>query len=127
MREAIQKADEQELYRLWDAYGQRRMWHKVIERGGDQAVAEEALAELSNVAPLDALEANAKLVDLLTGRRWSVMQAAREAGNTWDEIGLALGMSRQGAQDWYRRKIADQERYVAEFHDADRARAVLDD
>jgi hypothetical protein len=55
------------------------------------------------------------------------MQAAREAGKTWDEIGSALGMSRQGAQDWYRRKIANQERYVPEFYDAERARAVLDD
>jgi hypothetical protein len=127
MREPIRKADEQELYRLWDIYGQRTMWRKVIERGGDQAVAEQELAELPNVTALDALEANARLVDLLTGRRWSVMQAAREAGKTWDEIGLALGMSRQGAQDWYRRKIANQERYVPEFHDAERARAVLDD
>jgi hypothetical protein len=33
------------------------------------------------------------------------MQAAREAGASWSEIGAALGMSKQGAQDWYRRKI----------------------
>jgi hypothetical protein len=40
------------------------------------------------------------------------MQDAREAGATWDEIGEAVGMSRQGAYDWYKRKITGRERLV---------------
>jgi hypothetical protein len=55
-----------------------------------------------------------------------VMQAAREAGASWSQIGASLGMTKQGAQDWYRRKIADQEQYVGDLHDADRARAAVD-
>jgi hypothetical protein len=93
--------------------------------GGE--VAERALNELPDVSALDALEANRQLVELLIGRRWYVMRAAREAGASWSEIGAALGMSKQGAQDWYRRKIADQERYVGDLHDSTRARAVLDE
>jgi len=45
------------------------------------------------------------------------MREAREAGATWTEIGEALGMPKQGAHDWFRRKIENQEMYVAEFHD----------
>jgi hypothetical protein len=36
-------------------------------------------------------------------------------------------MTRQGAHDWYRRKIALQEQHAGDFHDADRARAALAD
>lgn len=56
-----------------------------------------------------------------------MLRAAREAGASRAEISAALGMSKQGAQDWYRRKIADQERYVGVLHDGKRARAVLDE
>jgi hypothetical protein len=34
-------------------------------------------------------------------------------------------MTEQGALDWY--KFADQEKNAGEFHDIDRARAVVDD
>ncbi|KKE98593.1 hypothetical protein WN67_28450 [Mycolicibacterium obuense] len=69
--------------------------------------------------------ANARLVESLIGRRWVVMQAAREAGASWSQIGEALGMSKQGAQDSYRRAIERQERYVSKFHDTARGRAAL--
>jgi hypothetical protein len=36
-------------------------------------------------------------------------------------------MTEQGALDWYKREIADQEKNAGEFHDTDRARAVVDD
>lgn len=64
--------------------------------------------------------------ELLTGRRWPVMQEAREAGDSWTAIGDALGVTKQGAMDWYKRKITQQEKYVGQFHDTVRARAVLD-
>jgi hypothetical protein len=31
-------------------------------------------------------------------------------------------MTKQGAQDWYRRKIVDQARYVGDLHDTERTR-----
>lgn len=77
-------------------------------------------------SPAQALEANWRLVEFLTGRRWSVMQEAREAGDSWTVISDALGVTKQGALDWYTRKVADQEKYAGKFHDATRARAVLD-
>src|SRR4051794_19857431 len=119
----MQQDDERELWQLWDAFGSRVTWQDVLERSKDEksrTLAEQTLEELPAVTAIEALEANAQLVDLLIGRRWYVMQAAREAGATWDEIGEALGMSRQGAYDWYQRKIANQARYAPDVHNAER-------
>jgi hypothetical protein len=85
----------------------------------------QSLAESAEVTPLQALAAGHRLVQLLTGGRWHLMQDAREAGASWTEVGAALEMSKQGAADWYARKIGDQERALPDFHDAARARAVL--
>ena len=38
---------------------------------------------------------NAELCKLLMDRRWYVMQAAREQGAGWEEIGATPGMRRQ--------------------------------
>lgn len=110
----------------WDTYESRQTWRRVLARGGDAAVARAALEKLPEVDALEALAANAAAVNLLVGRRWYVMQEAREAGATWEAIGKALGITKQGAQDYYRRQIENQEKYVADFHDAARARAALD-
>jgi hypothetical protein len=75
---------------------------------------------------LQALTANAQLVELLVGRRWCVIMAAREARASWKAIGVALGMSAEEAESWYRGKIAHREQHVPDVHDAGRARAVLD-
>jgi hypothetical protein len=125
MKAEIENANEQELLRLWDGFGSRRTWQSVLDRGGDPVVVERALGDLPEVTAVEALEANARLVKLLIGRRWYVMQSAREAGATWSEIGSALGMSRQGAHDWYRRTIGEQEHFLGDLHDAERARAAL--
>jgi hypothetical protein len=97
---------------------------------GDQEwlrTAEAVVAELPQVSALDALQANARAIDLLTSRRWLVMREAREEGATWEQIGAALGMSRQSAHEWYSRQIEHQERYAGDFHDTERARAALND
>ena len=117
--------DELGLRQVWDAYASRAVWQQVLERGGDRAVAQRALGQLPVVLALEALEANREMVELLTNRRWYVMREAREAGASWPQIGAALGMSKQGAQDWYRRRIELQEQHVGDLHDADRARAAL--
>lgn len=96
---------------------------------GDQdgiAIAEQELARLPEVSALDGLAAAHALIRSLTGRRWIDMRRAREQGATWRQIGEALGMTRQAATDYYRRTIAEQERYNPQ-HDAARARAALDD
>src|SRR5690606_5570359 len=130
--EVVARGDERELFAVWTTYHVRRWIEHVLGtlQGKDDADSERARREfakdLAAMAPaneLHALEANRRLVDLLTGRRWSVMQEAREAGASWAQIGKALRMTKQGAQDGYRRKIEAQ----AKIHDDSRARAALAD
>jgi len=64
---------------------------------------------ISREAALDALSANATLVARLNTERWLVMRAARDAGSSWDQIGTALGTSRQSAWEFLRRKLEDTE------------------
>jgi hypothetical protein len=112
----------------WSLYNERATWSRAIAQGSDetQKVADHALAELPEVSALDALQANRSAVDLLIARRWYVIQEARESGATWEEIGAALGITKQGAQDYYRRQIEKQEQYAPSLHDAGRAHAALD-
>ena len=56
-------------------------------------MAQQVLDRLPSVVALEVLAANAQLVELLVGRRWYVMQAAREVGASWGDIGAALGLS----------------------------------
>ena len=118
--------DVSEYIKAWDAYESRQVWKRFVERGGDAGVAQSALDEFPEVDAIEALAANAAVVNLLIGRRWHVMQEAREAGATWEAIGTALGITKQGAQDYYRRQIENQEKYATDFHDSARARAALD-
>lgn len=45
----------------------------------------------------------------------------------WAHIGEALGITKQAAHDFYRRKIEEQEMYLPDLHDAAAARAVLEE
>ena len=112
---------------VWSNYEQRATWVRVIAQNGDKDVALHALSELPETTALDALKANRAAADLLVGRRWYVMQEAREAGATWEAIGDALGITKQGAQDYYLRKIDKQKMFVTDLHDAARAQAALDE
>lgn len=134
VEEVLRRGSERELTRVWDVYHERQMWQQVIAKNAgtdgnpDRLVtAHRVLTELPDVTATQALAANARLVDLLVGRRWYVMRDAREANTSWTEIGDALGISRQGAYDFYRRAVEDQERYAAGLHDSQRARAAMDD
>ena len=119
--------DLPEYLDVWSTYHQRTVWGRVIAQDGNKDVALRALSELPEASALDALTANRAAVDLLVGRRWYVMQEAREAGATWEAIGDALGITKQGAQDYYRRQIEKQEMFVSDLHDATLARAALDE
>jgi len=133
--EVLARGDVRELTAVWNTYGRRSFYQRALDersgltekaRQGLQELTEE-LAELAEVSPVQALEANRRLAELLTGRRWYVMQDAREHGATWTEIGAAVDLTKQGAQDWYRRKIEQQEKYAPDVHGRDSARAVLKD
>ncbi|MGW5194000.1 hypothetical protein ACWEOO_32425 [Kribbella sp. NPDC004138] len=68
-----------------------------------------ALGNLPGVTGLEALSASRRLVDLLTGARWHMIRQAREEGSSWSQVGSALGMSKQAAYDFYRRKLDQQD------------------
>lgn len=55
-----------------------------------------------------------------------VMMDARETGASWSEIGAAVDMTKQGAQDWYRRKVAEQAKRVDDLHDTERADRMIE-
>ena len=58
----------------------------------------DVLDQGDEVEPLDVLRDTTELLSLLTGWRWQVVQAAREAGATWKEIGAAVGASAEQAE-----------------------------
>ena len=134
----LRHGDERPLYAAWSTYGYLRLLHETLAKldagtlnlddpDTARAALQRDIDSVAAITPAQALEANRRLVEFLTGRRWSVMQEAREAGDSWTVIGDALGVTKQGALDWYQRKIADQEKYAGKFHDTDRARAVVDE
>lgn len=137
-------AFERELMAVWETYGHNRLVHDSLEKlrgrpddepsapdspqtvGHARQILTDMLSRYAAVTPAQALAANQRLVELLTGHRWHVMRDAREDGDTWATIGNALKMSKQGASDWYTRKIAEQQKYVPS-HDDVRSRAVVDE
>jgi len=76
-----------ESFETWNQFHERRMWERAGEKlraqGADAErlrAVDDAAARSPAVSALEALAANARLGDLLTGRRWYVMQDAREEG-----------------------------------------------
>jgi hypothetical protein len=119
-----------ELLRVLRISDQRELYQHGIEQG--QAAGRpvdglvDALTKLPGIAGLDALRASRRVVELLTAARWHMMRQAREEGASWNDIGQALGMTRQAAHDFYRRKIERQEQDTPGLHNTTRSRAVLD-
>jgi hypothetical protein len=126
---ALSSGDIHELLKVWEDFNSGETWREVSATGSDQALeaAAQFLAGVREVAALEALRANAKAVELLTARRWYVIKTAREAGATWAQIGEALGITKQAAHDFYRRKIGEQEKYLSDVHEATAARAVMEE
>lgn len=120
---------EQELLDIWDTGSARSMYtdmlRKGTEQGNETAVAAAARTLASMPAALVTLEANAELSQRLVGCRWYVIRVAIEGGATWSEVAEALRLTVDEARAQYTAAIETQERYVADLHDAPRARAVL--
>lgn len=53
--------------------------------------------------PLDALRELSRYESELGRLRREAIEAARHAGATWEQVGAALGMSRQSAWEYYSR------------------------
>jgi hypothetical protein len=129
VEQALSSGDVHELLKVWEDFNNGETWREASATGSDaaRAAAAQFLAEVREVAALEALRANARAVELLTSKRWYVIRSAREAGATWVQIGDALGITKQAAHDFYRRKLEEQEKDLPDSHDAAAARAVLED
>ncbi|MFI5695297.1 hypothetical protein ACIA58_25820 [Kribbella sp. NPDC051586] len=122
----------EELLEVLRISDQRELYERGIEQeqeaGHPVAVLVKALADLPGVSGLEALRASRRVVELLTGARWHMMRQAREEGSSWSQVGTALGMSKQAAYDFYRRKLDQQDESAdAGPHNAARSRAALGD
>jgi hypothetical protein len=120
-----------QLVAMWKLYLSRRGWERTradAEARGDMdgvAAAEQALADLPVVDALDALRANADLVNMLSVQRWIAMRDAREQGATLEQIGQVLGISRQSAWEAFQRKLAEHQQHGS-TQDADADRPETD-
>ncbi|GAB2958083.1 hypothetical protein ACFMQL_38640 [Nonomuraea fastidiosa] len=74
-------------------------------RGGEAARLEARLAELPEIGPLEALQANAGLMGMLTAQRWIAMRSAQAEGAGPEQIGRGLGISKQSAWEFMKRRI----------------------
>jgi hypothetical protein len=112
--EAVDVRTLEELLDVLRVSDQRELYERGIELGHESghpvAVLVKALADLPGVTGLEALRASRRVVELLTGARWHMMRQAREEGSSWSQVGAALGMSKQAAYDFYRRKLDQQDK-----------------
>lgn len=99
---------EGEFLDAWEALFRREMWERVLEEATADndprraAIARRELDDVRTITALDALRANKRLTDLLIIRRWAVIRWARMDGASWEHIGRALGISKQGAHQFWR-------------------------
>jgi hypothetical protein len=76
---------------------------------GSAAAAVPALDEHSPVTALQSLRAGHLATKQPTATRYRAICAARADGASWNAIGEALDMSKQGAQDWYNKRSLPSE------------------
>jgi hypothetical protein len=122
MAESSETPIDQQLWAEWQEFC-LRMVTLVMARNYDVTLDEP----VTKGEILSALNANYALVEGLLDHRWFVMQIAKEAGASWSQIGAALGMTKQGAQDYFRRHSTSREARISPFHDERRVNAVLSD
>jgi hypothetical protein len=119
----------EELLEVLEISDQRELYERGIEIGREAghpvAVIVKALSDLPGVTGLEALRASRRVVDLLAGARWHMMRQAREEGSSWSQVGTALGVSKQAAYDFYRRKLDQQDAAPDKESSTPRSRAAL--
>ncbi|MEV0360240.1 hypothetical protein AB0H71_29705 [Nocardia sp. NPDC050697] len=126
----LTNTDLEDIFAVLAAHRQRRIFTEALEHPAEseqgRATCIRMLNELASISPRQALIATRRIVETTTSARWSMMREAREGGMTWAEIGGLLGITRQGAIDWYRRKLTELKNDIAP-HELNRALAVLRD
>jgi len=85
---------------------ERRDAHERDDKSA-MAAADARLASLPAVKVTEALKANAELIARLSSQRWIGMKVARDQGITMEEVGEQLGVSKQAAWEFLKRKIQE--------------------
>lgn len=112
-----------ELFATWTLCLSRIRWQKeqaAAKTRGDEVAAKtalEALERLPEITPLDGLRANADLVSRLTVQRFIAMKVAKEQGASAEQLGKVLGVTRQSAWEFMKRRIGE---HGGEFSDAEK-------
>jgi hypothetical protein len=98
---------------IWKVYLARRKSERAradAEAAGDVAAvraAEESLAALPVVGPVEGLRAADGLASRLTAQRWIAVRAAEEQGVPTRQLDESLGAARQAAREFIQRRIAE--------------------
>jgi hypothetical protein len=104
----------------WKTWVERQIWevqvakHEALGDVDRLALAEEILADTNHVPGMRALEINTALIQMLNAQQWQAVQAARREGASWDEIGTALGITRQSAWTKFSARLVQEEEAAAE-------------
>jgi hypothetical protein len=102
--------DERDLWLTWETFQAWLRWTNKLrgaENEREELEARAALAQLPHTTSYAALTAGTELGKSVLRRRWYAAQAAREAGESWDTIGSALGLSGRNAELWYQSTAAE--------------------
>ncbi|MCK2213736.1 hypothetical protein MF672_008040 [Actinomadura sp. ATCC 31491] len=100
-----------ELWQKWSTFLERIQLEQALTtaRAADQqdeaARLEARLADLPRITSLEALQANADLMAMLGTQRWIAMRIAQEEGASLEQIGRQLGISKQSAWEFMKRRI----------------------
>ena len=117
-----------QLWEIWQQTGLADMWRgvlrKSVEAGEDTSVAQDAIESVEHQDPLSGLRAGDVLAKRIVGQRWILIRAAREQGASWQQVGDALGISRQAAHQSYVVTIELQKEHLGQQHDTVRSEAV---
>ena len=99
--------------RTWEAWSSADTWTRVVADARHHGQDLTTLGDLEELTrgpdPLEALQANRQVVELMTGWQWQAMRAARDQGYGWREIGRALGLDAEQARAAYLAAIERQE------------------
>lgn len=100
---------------IWKVYLTRRKargTREQAEAAGDAAAvraADETLAALPAVGPMEGLRANDGLTSRLGVQRWIAAREAEEQGVATEQVGAALAQARDSARSFVQRRIAEHQ------------------
>jgi hypothetical protein len=108
---------------------QWRLLHQYFDQDMDALMASMPQPPADRIGPIEALALARLLSDGIRMAYWGLIYEARKAGDSWADIGAALGVTRQSAHEMYAK---DLDAYAAKnagssLFDRAEYESVLDD